>query len=128
MVEDVVVTVDGVSSTPMIIPLSPAWPAVFPHGVYNQDNRENTPSTAAKSGDILQIFATGIPKLATVSVQIGDRKNLVPLYADEAPTAPGVQQINVAVPAGVTGALPVAICATTVGQQYCSPAYLITVQ
>jgi uncharacterized protein (TIGR03437 family) len=123
-----VVTVDGVSSTPMIIPLSPAWPAVFPHGVFNQDNRENTPSAAAKSGDILQIFATGIPKLATVSVQIGDRKNLVPLYADEAPTAPGVQQINVAVPAGVTGALPVAICATTLGQQYCSPAYSITVQ
>ena len=84
-----VVTVDGVSSTPMIIPLSPAWPAVFPHGVFNQDNRENTPSAAAKSGDILQIFATGIPKLATVSVQIGDRKNLVPLYADEAPTVPG---------------------------------------
>ena len=123
-----VVTVDGVSSTPMIIPLSPAWPAVFPHGVFNQDNRENTPAAAAKSGDILQIFATGIPKLATVSVQIGDRKNLVPLYADEAPTAPGVQQINVAVPAGVTGALPVAVCATTVGQQYCSPAYSITVQ
>jgi uncharacterized protein (TIGR03437 family) len=83
---------------------------------------------AAKPGDILQIFATGIPKLATVSVQIGDRKNLIPLYADEAPTAPGVQQINVAVPAGVTGALPVAICATTLGQQYCSPAYSITVQ
>src|SRR5207342_3523689 len=109
-----VVTVDGVSSTPMIIPLSPAWPAVFPHGVFNQDNRENTPAAAAKSGDILQIFATGIPKLATVSVQIGDRKNLVPLYADEAPTAPGVQQVNVAVPAGLTGALPVAVCATIV--------------
>ena len=53
-----VVTVDGVSSTPMIIPLSPAWPAVFPHGVFNQDNRENAPTAAAKSGDILQMFAT----------------------------------------------------------------------
>jgi uncharacterized protein (TIGR03437 family) len=122
------VTVDGVSSTPLTIPLAPAWPAVFPHGVLNQDNQENTPSTAAKSGDILQIFATGIPKLATVSVQIGDHKDLVPLYAGEAPTAPGVQQVNVAVPAGVTGLLTVEVCATTGGQQYCSPAYPITVQ
>ena len=63
------------------VPLAAAWPAVFPHGVLNQDNQENTPTSAAKSGDILQIFATGIPKLATVSVQIGDRKDLVPLYA-----------------------------------------------
>jgi uncharacterized protein (TIGR03437 family) len=123
-----VVTVDGVSSTPLMIPLTSAWPAVFRHGVLNQDNQENTPSTAAKPGDILQIFATGIPKLATVSVQIGDRKDLVPLYAGEAPTAPGVQQVNVAVPAGVTGALTVQVCATTGGQQYCSPAYPIAVQ
>ncbi len=123
-----VVTVDGVSSTPQAIPLAVAWPAVFPHGVLNQDNQENAPSAAAKSGDILQIFATGIPKLASVSVQIGDRKDLVPVYAGEAPTCPGVQQVNVAVPDGVTGTLAVLVCATAGGQQYCSGAYTITVQ
>jgi uncharacterized protein (TIGR03437 family) len=123
-----VVTVDGVSSTPQAVPLAVAWPAVFPHGVLNQDNQENTPSAAAKSGDILQIFATGIPTLATVSVQIGDRKDLVPVYAGDAPTCPGVQQVNVAVPAGVTGTLAVLVCATTGSQQYCSPAYSIAVQ
>ncbi len=123
-----VVTVDGVSSTPLTVPLAAAWPAVFAHGVLNQDNQENTPSTAAKSGDVLQIFATGIPKLATVSVQIGDRKDLVPVYAGEAPTAPGVQQVNVAVPAGAAGSLTLGVCATTGGQQYCSPGYTITVQ
>jgi uncharacterized protein (TIGR03437 family) len=96
--------------------------------VLNQDGRENTPSAAAKPGDILQIFATGIPKLATVSVQIGDRKDLVPLYAGEAPTCPGVQQVNVAVPAGVTGTLAVELCVTVGGQQYCSPGYSIAVQ
>ena len=123
-----VVTVDGVSSTPQAVPLAVAWPAVFPHGVLNQDNLENTPSAAAKSGDILQIYATGIPKLATVSVQIGDRKDLVPVYAGEAPACPGVQQVNVAVPEGATGTLAVLVCATAGGQQYCSPAYTITVQ
>jgi len=107
-----VVTVDGVSSTPLTVPLAAAWPAVFAHGVLNQDNQENTPSTAAKSGDVLQIFATGIPKLATVSVQIGDRKDLVPVYAGEAPTAPGVQQVNVAVPAGAAGSLTLGVWGT----------------
>jgi uncharacterized protein (TIGR03437 family) len=123
-----VVTVDGVSSTPLTVPLAAAWPAVFAHGVLNQDGGENTVSSAAKSGDILQIFATGIPKVATVSVQIGDRKDLVPVYAGDAPTVPGVQQVNVAVPAGVTGSLTLEVCATTGGQQYCSPGYTITAQ
>jgi uncharacterized protein (TIGR03437 family) len=123
-----IVTVDGVSSTPLAVPLAVAWPAVFAHGVLNQDNLENTAAAAAKSGDILQIFATGIPKVATVSVQIGDRKDLVPVYAGDAPTVPGVQQVNVAVPAGVTGAVTLEVCATAGGQQYCSPGYTITVQ
>jgi uncharacterized protein (TIGR03437 family) len=101
---------------------------VFAHGVLNQDGGENTASIAAKSGDILQIFATGIPKVATVSVQIGGLRDLVPVYAGDAPTVPGVQQVNVAVPAGVTGSLTLEVCATTGGQQYCSPAYSITVQ
>jgi uncharacterized protein (TIGR03437 family) len=61
-------------------------------------------------------------------VQFGGRDGPVPVYAGDAPTAPGVQQVNVAVPAGVMGSLNVVVCATTGGQQYCSPAYPITVQ
>ena len=123
-----VVTVDGVSSTPMAVPVAAAWPAVFAHGVLNQDNRENTAGAVAKAGEILQIYATGIPKLATVSVQIGERKELVPVYAGEAPTVPGVQQVNVAVPAGVAGPVSLKICATVSGQQTCSPTYPIAVE
>jgi uncharacterized protein (TIGR03437 family) len=123
-----VVTVDGVSSTPLSVPLAAASPAVFPHGVLNQDNSENTTAAGAKTGDILQIFATGIPKVATISAQIGGRKDLIPVYAGDAPTAPGVQQVNVAVPDGVTGSVAVQVCATAGGQQYCSPAYTITVR
>jgi uncharacterized protein (TIGR03437 family) len=123
-----IVTVDGVSSAAVTVPLAPASPAVFAHGVFNQDNSENTNSAAAKVGDILQIFATGIPKVATISVQIGAHKDLIPVYAGDAPTAPGVQQVNVAIPDGVTGPSNVLVCATTTGQQYCSPAYSITVK
>jgi uncharacterized protein (TIGR03437 family) len=124
---NLVVTVDGVSSAPFPVTLAPAWPAIFAHGVLNQDNLENTSATAAKSGSILQIFATGIPKNAQVSAQYAGRKDLVPLYAGEAPTVPGVQQVNVALPEGASSA-DLLICAMVAGQQYCSSAYPIAVQ
>ena len=50
-----------------------------------EDNSLNAAATGAKAGSILQIFATGIPSTATVSVQIADQKDLVPVYAGTAP-------------------------------------------
>jgi uncharacterized protein (TIGR03437 family) len=123
---NLVVTVGGVSSTPFPVTLSPAWPSIFAHGVLNQDNQENTPASTAKPGSILQIFATGIPKDATVSVQFGDRKDLVPVYSGEAPGFAGLQQVNVAVPQGATAG-NLLLCATVAGQQYCSAGYAVAV-
>ena len=123
-----IVTVDGSASDPQLVQLAPAWPAVFSNGVLNQDYSVNGVNQPAKLGDVLQIFATGIPASATVSVQIGSRNNLVPMYAGAAPDVPGVQQVNIAVPDGVTGTVPVTICAATGGQQYCSPAAALVVQ
>ncbi len=124
-----VVTVDGVSSTPTTVALSPAWPSLFAGGVLNQDNSVNAPGTGAKAGSILQIFATGIPTGAIVSVQIGGHDNLVPLYSGEAPDVPGVQQVNVAVPDDAAASTsPLVVCATTGGRQYCSAAYSLTLQ
>jgi len=124
-----VVTVDGTGSTPMTVPLSPAWPAIFAHGVLNQDNSENTSSSAAAAESVLQIFATGIPQGVGVAVQIGDRANLAPLYAGPAPTFPGLQQVNVAVPDGLaSGAAQLVICAAAVAQQYCSAGYTLAIR
>jgi uncharacterized protein (TIGR03437 family) len=112
-----------------MVTLAPAWPAVFPHGVLNQDNSENTAAAASKPGDVLQVFATGIPKSAVVTAQIGGRKDLVPLYAGDAPTVPGVQQVNVAVPEGVDAAALLILCATPPGgQQFCSAGYQLAVR
>ena len=99
-----VVTVDGSSSAPLTVALAPVWPAIFPHAVLNQDYTENKAGTPAKAGSVLQIFATGIPGSATVSVQIADRKNLIPLYAGAAPGLTGVQQVNVVIPADLAAA------------------------
>ncbi|HLK69792.1 MAG TPA: IPT/TIG domain-containing protein [Bryobacteraceae bacterium] len=124
-----IVTADGLSSTPLTVPLAPAWPAVFGNGILNQDNTVNSTTAGAKAGSILQIFATGIPANATVSAQIAGRKDLVPLYAGPAPTVPGVQQVNVAVPADVTASnTQLVLCATTAGQQFCSAGSALVIQ
>jgi uncharacterized protein (TIGR03437 family) len=124
---NVVVTVDGVASAPFPVTLAASWPAIFAHGVLNQNNSENTAASSAQAGSILQIFATGIAKDATVSVQYGAHKDLVPVYAGDAPDVPGVQQVNVALPTdAVSGDL--VICATASGQQYCSTGYAIVLK
>jgi len=124
-----VVTVDGSASTPQTVALAPAGPSIFAGGVLNQDYSANGAGNAAAAGSILQIFATGIPPGATVAAQIGDRQNLVPLYAGPAPTLTGVQQVNVAVPDGLAaGSVPLILCATVAGQPYCSAGYSLFVR
>jgi uncharacterized protein (TIGR03437 family) len=124
-----VVTVDGSSSAPQTVALASVWPAIFANGVLNQDYTGNTAATPAKAGSVLQIFATGIPGSATVSVQIAGRKNLVPLYAGAAPGLTGVQQVNVMIPADLgAGATQLTVCATAGSQQACSAAYPVVIQ
>jgi uncharacterized protein (TIGR03437 family) len=124
-----VVTVDGVSGTPQTVALAQAWPAIFAGGVLNQDNTVNGSGSPAPAGSILQIFATGIPAGATVSARIGGSQELVPLYAGEAPTLTGVQQVNFAVPDGAgAGTAPLVVCAMAGGRQYCSGSYSLKVQ
>jgi uncharacterized protein (TIGR03437 family) len=123
-----VVTVDGVSSAPQTVILAPAWPAIFAGGVLNQDFSANASGSAAKAGSYISIWATGIPDGVTVSVQIGDRQNLVPAYAGSAPGVPGVQQVNVAIPNDMpAGTTPLVVCAATGSQSACSPAYTLVV-
>jgi uncharacterized protein (TIGR03437 family) len=125
-----VVTVNGVSSAPQTLPVSPAWPAIFAGGVLNQDYSVNGPGSGAKPGSVLQIFLTGIPANAVVTAVIGNQTNLTPLYAGPAPGIPGVQQVNVAVPAGAGGggSTQVAVCATAGGRQFCSTGLPLYVQ
>jgi len=124
----VVVTVDGVATAPLTVALASAWPAIFPHGILDQDNRENAASSAARPGEVLQVFATGIPESASVAVRIGDSGDLAPLYAGAAPGISGVQQVNVALPASATDGSFLVLCATVSGAQpACSAPYRIAV-
>ena len=124
-----VVTADGSSSAPVMVMLAPAWPAIFANGVLNGDNSVNGPGAPTKAADVLQIFATGIPSGVTVAAQIGDQKNLVPVYSGDAPGLTGVQQVNVAVPSGLGAAASLILCATPPGgQAYCSTGYQLVLR
>jgi uncharacterized protein (TIGR03437 family) len=126
-----VVTVDGVSSAAQTLQVAPAWPGIFSGGVVNQDNSVNGPTAGfgAAPGSIIQIYATGIPTGATVTAVIGSQANLVPLYAGPAPGIPGLQQVNVTVPASAgSGSTALTICATVGSQPYCSIGFALNVR
>ena len=123
-----VVTVDGAASAAVTVALAPAWPSIFTPGVLNQDNSVNAPDSPAQPGTILQIYATGIPEGAAVWASVGGADRQAPVYAGPAPGIAGVQQVNVRIPAGVTGpAAPLYVCAMANGQQYCSNTYTLAI-
>jgi len=123
-----VVTADGNSSSPQTVILAAAWPAIFAGGVLNPDYSVNGAGSPARPGNVISIWATGIPNGATVSVTLGNRTNLVPLYAGPAPDVIGVQQVNVEIPSdAAAGAVPLSVCASMGSATACSPAYTVTV-
>ncbi len=92
------ITVDGRSSVPAQVLLAASAPAIFSGAILNQDYSQNKPSSPAMVGSVIMIFLTGLPATG-VTGKIHDRDNLTPYYAGPAPGFPGVQQVNLVVPA-----------------------------
>ncbi|MCU1262398.1 MAG: hypothetical protein JWO80_5283, partial [Bryobacterales bacterium] len=127
----IVVTVNGNSSGPQTVQLAPTAPGIF--GVLNQDNTLNGTASPERAERVIQIFATGLISQVSgpVTVNIQGQNNLTPIYADAAPGLTGVQQVNIAVPAGLpSGPVSLAVCAvgTNPAQPVCSPAATLTLQ
>ena len=126
-----VVTVDGVASAAQTVALADVAPGIFNPGILNQDNTVNSPTNPALVGSVIQIFATGVlpPEGGMVDVKIHDQANLVPSFAATAPGVPGLQQINVRVPAGLPGiTTEVVVCGASSGMRVCSPPAAITLR
>jgi uncharacterized protein (TIGR03437 family) len=116
------VTVDGASSTPRYVSVAAAWPAIFDGGVLNQDSAPNGVRAPAAPGSVIQIFVTGLAAGGRgITAKVHDREGLVPLYAGPAPGLPGVQQVNVVIPADLP-AMPstVSVCAPGGAAPLCS--------
>ncbi len=120
-----IVTVDGQSAA-QTVALALVSPAIFNAGVLNQDNSLNSASHPAELGSVIQIFATGLlsPGSGTISASIAGRAIPAPSYAGPAPGIPGLQQVNLIIPANLpAGATPLQVCAVAAdpNQPVCSP-------
>lgn len=93
-----VVSVDGIASSPTTVTVAPFEPAIFPNALLNLDGTANNASNPAAPGSFVYFFATGLSGNGPITVRIGDH-DLGPLYyAGPAPSLPGVQQVNLAIP------------------------------
>jgi len=127
-VANAVAVVDGQTSNTFAVTLAPNAPAVFTPGILNQNNSVNLATATASPGDIIQIFLTGLatPIPVPLTVNIGGQivSNLI--YAGLAPGIPGLDQINVEVPVGLTfsgNSVPLSVCIPEFGAQpLCSAA------
>jgi uncharacterized protein (TIGR03437 family) len=120
-----IVTVDGQTAA-QTVALALVSPAIFNPGVLNQDNTVNSASHAADLGSAIQIFATGLlsPGSGPITARIGGRNIPAPNYAGPAPGIPGLQQVNLTVPADLpAGATSLEVCAvgSDPNQPVCSP-------
>jgi len=113
------VVYQGKATNTVTLPVVASSPGIF--AITNQDGSRNTASNPAAAGSVLVLYATGegqtnpagvdgnvantvFPKpILPVTVQIGGREGEVQ-YAGAAPNfVSGVLQVNVKIPAGVTG-------------------------
>jgi uncharacterized protein (TIGR03437 family) len=117
-----IVSVDGNAGAPVTVKVAVSAPAIFPGAVLNEDYSVNGASSAAKVGSIVQIFATGLPSSGILTAKIHDRTVNAPYYAGPAPGLPGVQQVDVVVPADFpTMQTYIFVCGgPTLDQQVCS--------
>jgi uncharacterized protein (TIGR03437 family) len=115
------VTVDGKTSLPMTVPVAQFEPGIFSGAVLNQDSTVNSSINGAAAGSIIYFYATGLSGSGTITARIGSTEITNLYYAGPAPGYPGVQQINLAIPAGL-GAITTELfaCGTSAGAEVCS--------
>ena len=115
------VTVDAQSSLPMTVPVAQFEPGIFAGAVVNQDATVNSFTNAAAAGSIIYFYATGLSGSGTITARIGTTEITKLYYAGPAPGYPGVQQINLLVPAGMGGiSTALYACGTSSGGEVCS--------
>ncbi len=125
---EMIVRVDGLSSAARTVNIQPFVAAIFPGGVLNEDWSVNRESRPAQPGRHLQIFTSGLPQIGDVTVKIHDREGLRPSFAGPAPGSPGVQQINVQIPADLPSMQTYVYVCVGSGNVVCSEASLLYLQ
>jgi uncharacterized protein (TIGR03437 family) len=124
-----VVTLDGTASAPLTVNLAAFGPGIFTNGIANQDNSVNSANQPAAPSSVIQIYATGLSGTGVITANIGTEVVTEPYYAGPAPGIPGVQQIDLILPADLTGnTVNVSVCGgPTAAQVVCSPSVAVAI-
>jgi uncharacterized protein (TIGR03437 family) len=123
------VTVDAAISAPLTVQVAPFEPGIFAGAVLNQDSTVNGIANPAAAGSVIYFYATGLSGSGTITARIGSTELTNLYYAGPAPGYPGLQQINLVLPAGVSGVTTALYaCGTSAGVEVCSPAYPLSVK
>jgi uncharacterized protein (TIGR03437 family) len=119
-----VVSANGVSSTPVTVQLTDALPGIFNPGILNQDGTVNSPSNPAPAGTYVQIYATGLlgpSNQGVIEAKLHDLTLTNLPYAGPAPGITGLQQVNLQIPQYFpTMTTEVLVCTTSTGTRQCS--------
>jgi len=123
------VQVNGISTSPQTVALSPFAPGIFTNGILNQDYSVNGTSHPAAPGTVIQIFATGLSGTGVITAQVAGQTVNQPYYAGAAPGLMGVQQVDLILPQSVQGdSVAVSVCGgATADKVTCSPAIQVAV-
>jgi uncharacterized protein (TIGR03437 family) len=123
------ITIDSQTSLPVTVPVAPFEPGIFTGAVVNQDSTVNSINNGAAAGSVIYFYATGLSGTGTISVRIGSTEITNLYYGGPAPGYPGVQQINVMIPAGL-GAMTTQLyaCGTSASGEVCSLAAPLTLK
>lgn len=124
-----IVSANGLSSAPQTVVLAAFAPGIFSNGILNQDYSVNGSAHPAVLGSVIQIFATGLSGTGVITATVGGQAVNQPYYAGPAPGVPGVQQIDLILPATLTGnSVAVSVCGgVTASQVTCSPAVQVAI-
>ena len=121
----VVVTADGMASNPYRVTLAND-PGIFSNGIVNlADGQVNVQTDPVVRGNFVVVYLTGlvIPLTGPVTVNIGSQTNLIPSFAGPQGTFPGLNQVNITVPAGLPASpnpVPLTVCIPGTGAPVCS--------
>ena len=130
----VVVTADFVPSPTVQTITAAVAPVIYTNGVLNQNGTVNSVSNPELTGNVLQVYTTGLPlaSLGRITARIHDRDIDVPLFAGAAPNVPGVQQVNFAIPEDLPAMnTEVLVCGWPTnagGQRICSAPAVVTLR
>ena len=117
------------SAAPVTVQVAPFEPGIFAGAVLNQDSTVNGMGNPAAAGSVIYFYATGLSGSGPITARIGSMELTNLYYAGPAPGFPGVQQINLVLPPGVSGVTTALYaCGTSVGVEVCSVGYPLTVK